>query len=52
MPRQRGRGKLLKTRTKKLPGGKYVHVDIYSKAGPRGGHTVSGPVHKKKRRKR
>ena len=35
-------------RTKKLPGGKYVHLAVTKKAGPQGGHTIAGPVHKKK----
>ena len=40
------RRKVKKYRTIKLPGGKYMHVAIVKKAGPRGGHTVAGPVHK------
>lgn len=51
MPRKRNRGKLLRTRTVKVAKDKYIHVDVYSKAGPRGGHTVSGPVKTKKRHK-
>lgn len=51
MPKVKGRGKKLRTRTKKLPGGKYVHIDVYEKAGPKGGHTVAGPVKKKKKKK-
>lgn len=35
-------------RTISLPGGKYIHVAVVKKAGPRGGHTVAGEVHKKK----
>ena len=35
-------------RTLKLPGGKYVHLALTKKAGPRGGHTVAGPEHKLK----
>lgn len=35
-------------RTIKLPGGKYKHVAIVKKAGPKGGHTLSGPEHTKK----
>jgi hypothetical protein len=49
MPKQPGRGKVIRRRTKKLPGGKYIHVDVYEKPGPRGGHTISGPVRKKKK---
>ena len=52
MPKKKGRGKLLRTRTIKLPGGKYKHVDVYAKAGPRGEHTVAGPTHKKKKAKK
>ncbi len=37
-------------RTKKLPGGKYIHIAIVKKAGPRGGHTVAGPTHKRKKK--
>ena len=48
----KGRGKVKRVRTKKLPGGKYIHVEVVTKAGPRGGHTVAGPVRKKKKRKR
>jgi len=44
------RGGAVKWRTKKLPGGKYVHVAVTREAGPRGGRTVAGPVHKKKKR--
>lgn len=50
MPKVSGRGKKLRTRTIKLPGGKYKHVDIYEKAGPQGGHTVSGPTRKVKKK--
>jgi hypothetical protein len=28
--------------------GKYIHVAVVPKAGPRGGHTVAGDVHTKK----
>jgi len=44
----KGRGKVLKTRTVKVSPKKYIHVDVVTKAGPRGGHTVAGPVHTKK----
>lgn len=47
----RKRGGSIRTRTIKLPGGKYMHVDVVPKAGPRGGHTVAGPVKKKKKKK-
>ena len=54
MPRakKKGRGRVLRTRTKKLPGNKYMHVDVMEKKGPRGGRTVAGPVRKKKTPKR
>jgi len=35
-------------RTKRLPGGKYVHIAIVKKAGPRGGHTIAGAVKTRK----
>ena len=46
MPEQeiRKRGGAKKWRTVKLPDGRYVKVAIVKKAGPRGGHTVGGPV--------
>jgi hypothetical protein len=40
----RARGGAKRWRTVKLPGGKYIHLAIVPKAGPEGGHTVSGPV--------
>ena len=43
------RGGAKRWRTKKLPGGKYTHIAVTEKAGPRGGHTVAGPVRTKKR---
>ena len=50
MPRAevKRRGGSLRTRTVKLPGGKYIHVDVVRKKGPKGGRTVAGPVHTKK----
>ena len=41
------RGGARKYRTVTLPNGKYVRVAVVPKAGPRGGHTVAGPVRKK-----
>jgi len=41
------RGGAEKYRTVTLPNGKYVRVAVVPKAGPRGGHTVAGPVRKK-----
>jgi len=48
MPVPKGRGRVLRTRTKKLPGDKFVRIDVMSKPGPQGGRTVAGPVRKKK----
>lgn len=36
-------------RTIDLPGGKYQHIAITKKAGPHGGHTIAGPVHRSKK---
>jgi hypothetical protein len=46
---ERARGGAKRYRTVTLPGGKYIHVAVVPKAGPRGGHTVAGPVRKLKR---
>jgi hypothetical protein len=35
-------------RTIRLPGGKYVHIAIVKKAGPRGGHTIAGVAKERK----
>jgi hypothetical protein len=35
-------------RTLKLPAGKYIHIALTKKKGPRGGTTIAGPVRKKK----
>lgn len=40
----RKRGGAVRYRTIKLKNGKIMHVAIVRKAGPRGGHTVGGPV--------
>ncbi len=45
----RKRGGAKKWRTKKLPGGKYTHIAVVPEAGPQGGHTIAGEVHKKKK---
>ena len=45
----RARGGAIRYRTKKLPGGKYVHIAITRRKGPHGGKTVAGPVHKRKK---
>jgi hypothetical protein len=44
------RGGAIRWRTKKLPGGKYMHIAVTRKPGPRGGRTVGGKVRKKKTR--
>lgn len=44
----RSRGGARKVRTKKLPGGRYVHIYVVGVAGPRGGHSVAGEVKRKK----
>ena len=41
----KARGGAKRWRTVRLPGNHYIHVAVVSKAGPRGGHTVSGPEH-------
>ena len=49
----KGRGKVVRIRTKKLPGGKVAHVRIMSKKGKRGGQTLMGePFTPKKRTKK
>lgn len=45
----KARGGAKRWRTVKLPDGRTVKVAIVKKAGPRGGHTVAGPVRGKKR---
>lgn len=49
MPIPKGRGKVVRTRTKKIPGNpdEYLVCDVMSKAGPRGGKTV---CHKKRKK--
>ena len=42
------RGGATRVRTVKLPNGRYRHVFVVRDAGPRGGHTVAGPVKKSK----
>ena len=44
MPIPKNRGKVLRTRTIKLPGGKFKHCEVMEKKGPRGGKTVCGPT--------
>lgn len=47
----KGRGKVLRIRTKKVGPNKYVHVRVMSKKGPRGGRTIAGGVQTKKRKR-
>jgi hypothetical protein len=42
------RGGPVRYRTVRVGKGKTVRVAIVRKAGPRGGHTVAGPVHTSK----
>jgi hypothetical protein len=52
MPKKKGRGRIIKTRAKRLPGGNsYLVCDVYEKAGPKGGKTVCHKKKKKKKRK-
>jgi len=52
MPKKEERKRHVKYyRTIKLGKGKYAHVAVVKKAGPRGGHTVMGKIHKKKRKR-
>ena len=46
------RGGAIRYRTKKLPGGKYIHLAITRKPGPEGGKTVAGPVHRLKAKRK
>ena len=41
------RGGAIRWRTIELPGGRYEHIAIVRKKGPRGGRTVGGPIKKK-----
>ena len=44
------RGGAIRVRTIKVDKGKYAHVKVVRKKGPRGGRTVIGPIKKKKGR--
>ncbi len=49
MPKSEERRRHVKYyRTIKLKNGKYMHVAVVRKAGPRGGHTIAGKIHKVK----
>lgn len=43
------RGGAKRWRTVKLKNGRYIHVAVVRTQGPRGGTTVPGPVHQKKK---
>lgn len=45
-----GRGKVKRIRTVVPKKGRYIHVRVVSKKGPRGGTTVAGGVMKKKKK--
>ena len=47
----KGRGKVVRIRTIKPKPGKYIHVRVMSKAGPRGGRTIAGGVQTKKKKR-
>ena len=52
MPRrkERGRGGVVRYRTKKVRGG-YFHIAVMRRRGKRGGRTVAGPLHRYKRKR-
>lgn len=45
----KARGGAKRWRTIRLSNGKYIRVAIVRNAGPRGGHTVAGPEHTRKK---
>jgi len=47
----RGRGTVKRIRTVIPKKGKYIHVRVMSKKGPRGGTTLAGAVQTKKKKK-
>ena len=44
--KERKQGGVIRYRTIKPKPGRYIHVGVTRKEGPRGGRTVAGPVHK------
>ena len=50
MPIPKGRGKVVRVRTRKVGRDGYQVCEVLEKPGPRGGKTVCGPVKKKKKR--
>lgn len=47
-----GRGKVKRIRTIVPKPGKFIHVRVVSKKGPRGGTTIAGAVQTKKKKRR
>ena len=47
-----GRGKVVRIRTIVPKKGKFIHVRVVSKKGPRGGRTIAGAVQTKKRKRK
>lgn len=45
---EKRRGGVIRYRTKKLPGGKYIHIAVVRKKGKKGGRTVAGKVRGRK----
>jgi hypothetical protein len=45
----RKRGGAKRWRTIKTGNGKYLRIAVVPRKGKRGGHTITGPVHKSKR---
>jgi len=50
MPKQRGRGRIVRHVTVKVGKNQYKKCDVYAKAGPQGGHVVCGPTRTKKKK--
>lgn len=48
MPTPKGRGKVVRYRTVKLPGREYMRCEVMERPGPRGGHMVCGLPRKKR----
>ncbi len=47
--KERRRGGVIRYRTIKPKPGRYIHIGVVRKKGPRGGRTVAGKVHKVKK---
>ena len=48
MPVPKGRGRVVRYRTVKLPGREYMRCEVMEEPGPKGGRTVCGPPRKRK----